>query len=51
MEGDYKGTQFGFAFGFLVGFVNAVEVGVAWLPGQAQVRQKMVENLCDPQSS
>jgi hypothetical protein len=48
MEGDYEGTQFGFAFGFLVRFVNAVEVGVAWLPGQAQVRPKMVENLCEP---
>jgi hypothetical protein len=29
MEGDYEETQFGFAFGFLVRFVNAVEVGVA----------------------
>jgi hypothetical protein len=28
-EGDYEGTQFGFAFGFLIRFVNAVEVGVA----------------------
>jgi hypothetical protein len=29
IEGDDKGSQFSFAFGFLVGFVNAVEVGVA----------------------
>jgi hypothetical protein len=36
MEGDY------------VRFVNAVEVGVAQLPGQAQVRPKVVKNLCEP---
>jgi hypothetical protein len=48
MEGDYEGTQFGFSFGFLVRFVNAMEVGVAWLPGQAQVQPKVVENLCEP---
>jgi hypothetical protein len=48
VKSDDGGFQFGFAFRFLVGRVDVVQIGVSEFPGQVQMRPEMVENLLEP---
>jgi hypothetical protein len=44
-ESNDIGSQFGFAFFFLVGSVHAVEIGILWLPGRVEMRPKMMQDV------
>jgi hypothetical protein len=47
-ESNDVGSQFGFALFFLVGRVDAVEIGIPLFPGKVKMRPKMVEDLFEP---
>ena len=48
VESKNVGSQFGFALFFLVGRVDAVEIGIPLFPGEIEMRPKMVEDLFEP---
>ncbi len=48
VEGDDSGTELGLALLFLVGGIDAVQVGIALLPGYVQVSSDIVEDLSKP---
>jgi hypothetical protein len=45
VESNNIGSQFGFAFFFLVGSVHAVEIGILWFPGKVEMRPKMMQDV------
>ena len=48
VEGDDFGSQLGFSFRFLVGCVDAVEIGVAEFPGEIEMSPDVVDDLLEP---
>ena len=48
LEGNDCWFQLGFSFGFLVGCVDAVEIGVAEFPGAIEMSPDVVDDLLEP---
>ena len=48
VEGDDCGFQLGFSFRFLVSCLDAMEIGVAEIPGQVEMSPDVVDDLLEP---
>ena len=48
MESDDGGSQLGFAFSFLVGRIDTVEIGVSEFPCQVEMSPDVVDDFFEP---